>query len=153
MGRSVSYARGSVAKVYYDVSHFGQVVDDEGNLTGEYCQDIEQMDWEDFKEGLRHDIETLWPSFKPCKEWLDNEDLAFMENRFAYIGLSEYCGCACLWLVPKESEGYYSDDIKRDNLARGWCSKITPKFLAKFGELNRLGSFSNGEAIFERKAV
>lgn len=151
MGRSVSYASGSVAKVYYDVSNFGATYDDAGLPDGGYCGDQGQWEWEDFKEGLRHDIETLWPSFKPCKEWLGNEDLAFMENRFAYIGLSEYWGLACLWLVPKDSDGYYPEDIKRDNLARGWCSKITPKFLAKFGELNKLGSFSNGEAIYERK--
>jgi hypothetical protein len=151
MGRSVSYATGSIAKVYYDVSSHGYPVDDDGNQTGEYNQDIAQWDWEDFKEGIRHDIETLWPSFTPCDEWVGREDKAIMENTFAYIGLSEYCGCACLWLVPKESDGYYAEDIRRDNLARGFCSRIQAKFSEKFGEFVRIGGFSNGESVYQRK--
>lgn len=156
MGRSVSYATGSVAKVYYDTSSFGYDTEaeqdgDENNINGEYDYTLGQIHWEDFKDSLAAKIETLWPSFRPCDKWIGSEDLAFMENDLAYIGISEYCGLTCLWLLPKESEGYYSEDIKRDNLARGFCSRISRTFNEEFGEYQRIGGFSDGSSVYERR--
>jgi hypothetical protein len=152
VGRSVSYATGSIAKVYYDVSRHGyHYPDGTDGEPARFEQWVAEDDWDMFKESLINDIQALWPSFSPCEVWLDREDLAICENTFAYIGLSEYCGCACLWLVPKESDGYYAEDIRRDNLARGFCSRIQAKFSEKFGEFVRIGGFSNGESVYQRK--
>lgn len=152
MGRSVSYATGSVARVYYDVSNFGYTRDDDGNRTDQYDEAQYPRDWIDFINVLSDDIKTLWPSFSPCDKWLGKEDKAFMENGLAYIGISEYRGLACLWLVPKEDGSCYPEDIRLNNLAKGFCSRITKKFTESFGDLQKVRTFSDGSSIYERKA-
>ena len=44
-----------------------------------------------------------------CEEWVDREDLAIAENGHAYFGVSEYCGCAAVWIVAKTD--YYGDPL------------------------------------------
>lgn len=145
MGRSVSYATGSVAKVYYNVSGFGYAPDDESDDESVYCEYLANEDWDEFVASLQEQISSLWPSMSACDVWVGSEDHAIMENNHAFIGVSEYCGLACVWLLPKEGND------SGDALARAWCNRIAPKFNRMFGDLVRIGQFSNGEAVFEQK--
>jgi len=59
-------------------------------------------------------------------------------------------GLVAVWIVPK-----VGDDYPTEGLARNWCSRLGDTLVKKgarcFGpRLNKLGVFSNGEAIFER---
>lgn len=139
MGRSVSYASGSIAKAYYYVDW---VEDD---------QDTNDMLWEDFLYDVREQAQALFPSLTPCDEWLGNEDRAILENTFCYVGVSEYCGVVCLWLVPKEFETYYPDEQQKENLSKRWLENAKQKFDANLGDYNKVATFSNGEAMFEKK--
>jgi hypothetical protein len=139
MGRSVSFATGSVAVAYQHIEY----EDEEGTPY--------PFAWEDIVDDVVNTATHLWPSFTPCDKWLDREDHAILENSYAYIGMSEYCGLASVWLVPKEQCGY-SDDHIINNLSKGFCNKIKNRFLDTFSTLNRVATFSNGEAIFERRA-
>ena len=93
-------------------------------------------------------VKDLFPSMEDCEEWLDREDLAIAENQLAYFGVSEYCGSAAVWIVAKED--YYGNE---NPLAEAWVKKIAKKFNANFGEYNRVGVFSNGEAVYEKKVA
>lgn len=135
MGRSVSYASGSIVKAYLDVSWIE-----------------ESFQWSDFIWDLRHQAKAQWPSLEDCSQWLGREDHAILENALCYIGLSEYCGLACLWIVPKEIHNQYGDNIG-DALSVAWCERIAPKFHSMFGQLRRIGGFSNGTSIYERVNV
>jgi len=127
VGRSVSYASGSLIKVYKDVSD----LDD-------------SWQWEEFLEGIYSGLVERYPSLYPCDKWLGREDKAIAQNNLVYIGVSEYCGLACLWVVPK-------DTCDRPELAEAWCDRIREGFERTFGEYEKLGSFSNGEAIYRKK--
>ena len=81
-----------------------------------------------------------------CEEWLDREDLAIAENGHAYFGVSEYCGCAAVWIVAKTD--YYGDEHP---LAEAWVKRVAAKFDANFGDYRKIGTFSNGEAVYEQK--
>ncbi|MDA8882893.1 hypothetical protein N9I00_00640 [bacterium] len=150
MGRSVSTPRDAIV-AYYDVSEHGYGWDEENN-----CVDFDNFDeylvgddWDHFKEWMVEKVKELFPSMSECEEWVDREELAIAENQLAYFGVSEYCGCAAVWIVAKK--GYYGDDVSP--LAEAWVSKIAKKFHANFGEMEQIGVFSNGEAVYEKKSA
>ncbi len=138
MARSVSTPSNCAAICYRDVS---------GIEDG--------WEWSDFKEMLADQVKELFPSIDECDTWLDREDHAFMENNFAYIGISEYCGLAAIWLKSK-SEYYecscYPDELRLANLADNWCQRIVPKFESNFSEYKRVATASNGESFYEKIA-
>ena len=121
MGRSVSYASGSIAIAY---SHI----------------EPEDEEFDFIIEDRREYGKSLWPSLSNCDEWLDKEDCAILENDHCYIGVSEYCGLVSTWLVPKEE----------NNLSVAWCNQIKDKFMKSFSTLNKVATASNGESFFER---
>ena len=107
--------------------------------------DIEDpLDWDLHCDNLRHLAQRRWPSLKPRNGFLDREDRILLENEFAYFGVSEYCGLAAVWIAHK------GDD--QEPLAQGWATQIARTFQREFGELERLGTMSNGEAVFQRAA-
>lgn len=137
MGRSVSVARDALLVTYtqwYDPSE-------------EYIADY----WDFFVEDLQGAVCSLWPSFETCDEWIGREDHAIAENGLGYIGVSEYCGLCSIWFAPKHNDYNYSDTHNREDLAKGFATRIGKKFQASFGTLELLGRFSNGEAIFQLK--
>jgi hypothetical protein len=139
MGRSVSYPAG-YSVVTFKEWHQPEL--EEGETTP---RPAEEFDWEDFTTDLTEYAPTLWPSLGPCDVWLGNENHALLENSHCYIGVSEYCGLASLWIVPKENEW---GDVS--GLAANWCEQIADLFVRTFGELSCVGVASNGEAFYRQ---
>jgi hypothetical protein len=140
MGRSVSTPHNAALVAFVDWFD-GTYTDEE---TGEEIQrQPESYDWDDYMDCTRDHAKSLWPSFEDTDRWLGREDRVLLENRLAYFGVSEYCGLAAIWIVPKDHGGY-------PELANSWVSQISTKFHANFGELRKVGTASNGEAFFER---
>lgn len=154
MGRSVSYARGAFAIAYRDCSYFGMITEDvEGNklLEPQHDEDMAQIDWDDFIINTKAEIRAKFPKFEECDKWLDREDHAILENRYAYFGVSEYCGLVSLWLVLKEDITSYYSNADLTGIAEHWAKQVKPKFEKYFGNLRRVGTFSNGEGVYEQK--
>lgn len=143
MGRSVSYASGSTA-IAYQMPEL-TYTDDEGNI----IYDIPDL-WDDYKEDIRFQIKTIFPSMKLCDTWLGREDLAIMENSHAFIGVSEYCGMVSIWLKPKFHYDY-SDSTRHNNAASFWCNQVKQKFLSTFSQYVKVGTMSNGAALYREK--
>lgn len=128
MGRSVSCPSGAIVRAYKELDD--HILDD----------------WAGFIDDLQDHVGGLWPSMSRYDKWFDNEDRAIMRNSHAYIGISEYCGLCCIWLLPRE-------DIHGNTaLAERWCTSISEKFLSEFSNLRKVAVFSNNEVLFERKA-
>lgn len=171
MGRSVSYATGAAWVLYthleYDegriftcrrCGHDHERDDDAepdecaecGNV-GFYSQErySAQDAWDDFVVNLRATFKRAFPSMADCDEWLGREDHALLENRHAYIGVSEYCGLVSVWCKAKESR--YGDHLP---LAHAWAASIKAKAertLDGFADrLCKVATFSNGESIYSR---
>jgi len=138
MGRSVSTPSNCTAICYQNVTH----IEDE-------------FEWADYKEMIEEKVKSLYPSMDKCDEWLDREDHAIMENSFAYVGISEYCGLVAIWLKSK-GEDYecscYDEEIRLAHLADSWCQRVIPSFDSAFSEYRREATFSNGEAIYRKIA-
>lgn len=167
MGRSVSYAPGSVWVMYGRLLHedstayvcrrCGQAHDGEdepeecldcGN-TGFYTVELDRYEdfWADFVTELRTTLRRAFPSLEEVDEWLGREDLALLANRLVYIGVSEHCGLVSLWCVPVD------DSPLVERWARGIEAKVQALWdgMATVRSLNLMGRSSNGEALFRER--
>lgn len=82
-----------------------------------------------------------------------------MRNELVEIGISEYSGLASLSIRFVEDATYWSSDseyFRYKNLAEIWIDRNWENLLSAVREntyheqLNRIGTFSNGNGVFER---
>ena len=90
------------------------------------------------------------------RKWDHNEVSIFLENDLCQIAISEYCGLYSLSVRAIEQD-YYADD-NRLNFAKHHAKQIEKslvKILNNLGctVLSKLGTFSNGETVFEKASV
>lgn len=167
MGRSVSFAPGSVWVMYGRLLHevstayicrrCGQTHDGEdepeecrdcGNI-GFHTVELDRFEdvWDDFVFELRAVLRRAFPSLEEEYGWLDQEDFALLANRLVYIGVSEYYGLVSLWCVP----------VENSPLAERWARSIEAKVqtlwdgMATVRSLDLMGRSSNGEALFRER--
>jgi hypothetical protein len=135
MGRSVGYLNNATGVAYVDVSEF----DEDG------------FDWECFKDNIIYELTKKYPSLWECDKWEGRECHIFLENNQVNIAVSEYMGLASISVAPKDAYEYsYDKDLSGLN-ARN--AHYIGKFIEdNFGEYRKIGSFSNGEGVFERVA-
>lgn len=130
MGRSVSTPSNAVHVVYKDAT---------------FIED--SLEFDDYVDDIRNVAQANWPSLRECSKWLGREDRAILMNDHVYVGISEYCGLVALWVVVKD------DDYETYGLAENWAASIERKFDKTFGEYRKVGTFSNGEAVYEKVAA
>jgi hypothetical protein len=125
MSRSVSIPSGALGIA------FASLMCDEEDASFEFSDGISAM---------QSVLTAKYPSLETCNRWIGREDHACLQNRLCSIGVSEYNGLVAVWIIPDDES----------NLAASWCDKVDLKPAAEcFGpRLNRLGTFSNGEAYF-----
>ena len=85
--------------------------------------------------------------------WLDRDDRAITANVFAYIGVSEYCGLAAIWLKSRAGDaytGFCGSDMVHEALANQWCAHIGKRFTGLFGDYELVARASNGEAFYRK---
>lgn len=128
MGRSVSYPSNTAG------------------LSFAHVEIEDQWDWDDLVDDFRHEVGRLFPSTYADDRWLGREDHVLVSNAFAHFGLSEYCGMVAYWVVPRDDL-----DGSAAALAQGWCNRIAPRFEAHFGDLVKVGNFSNGGGVYARR--
>ena len=119
------------------------------------CEFEDSFEFDMAVEGLQDALQEVFPSVSACNEWVGREDRAVAENKYAYFGVSEYCGLVAVWCAAKEAS--YYDNAGFEGLRDRWISQIGDKFRktarGSFGQaLVKTGSFSNGEAFFQAAA-
>lgn len=149
MGRSVSSPSNTAALCFRDVSWVGQKTDPEtGEETGEYCQDQASCDWGFIVNNFRRQLQER--GFDEADEWLDREDHVLAASEHFKAGISEYCGCASLWLVPQYEDPEEMADYGVEPMEPLREAALVAWFAETFGEMRKVGTFSNGEAVFEK---
>lgn len=138
MSRSVNYLNRAETVAYFDVAY----MQDEADV----------WKWDFFIKDIIYSIIEKYPSFTKCDKWDSGEVHIFLENSFAEIGISEYCGLASLSVRLHQDldNPYYSEDISRANLAKNQL-KHYANFINEISELRRVGTFSNGESVYKHK--
>lgn len=119
--------------------------------------DADERDWYDFIANLTCSIRGAFPTLQECDKWHDREDHVMLENGFIEVGVSEYCGLVSVWAIPQEVEEDKLDLRERAEYAAtmGRIGDVIVKALRDLGQpvLRKVGSFSNGEGVYERIAA
>lgn len=142
MGRSVNYLDNAEVILYFPFES------DED----EY---INRQNWDDIKENLISEIKAKLPSYYEVDKWGNRETRIILENNLCSIGISEYCGLVSLSVAPRSETNYYgSEGQYKENFAIHHARQIEgtlEKVLCELGlkNLRKVGTFSNGEAVFE----
>lgn len=136
MSRSVNYLN--------DAIHVAFV------LTCEFCgcdEDDEDVSYffEEELTLLADRLKRRWPSFEPADRWGNRETHIVADNAHAIVGASEYCGLTSVSIAVVEN-------CEHPELAEHWIRSIADDFEEMFGTLRKLGTASNGESFYERKA-
>lgn len=148
MSRSVETVRNAEAVVFL---HF------------EYPEDEldAQYEWDGFVDGISDTLRVALPSLEPDDEWLPypfRETRVFLSNRMAKVTISEYCGMVAICLVPRTAtEEYWPGYGPSEGMQRHWIAQVEGKVRrvlkdSGFTVCRKVGTFSNGEAVYERVA-
>lgn len=174
MGRSVNYLTGAESVEYIDVSQWGaeekyvcsdcktEYYEDEATECEHVCTEcglsfndsnkemivdywLADEEWKSWIKCIQYDMMKKYPSLSTCNKYEGNEVHIILESDQVQIAVSEYCGLASLSIRVHE-------DCVEYGLAERNISFMA-KFMEKFGELRKLGTFSNGEGVFERRGA
>jgi HPt (histidine-containing phosphotransfer) domain-containing protein len=136
MGRSVDYLRDSIGIAFIETHNFLGV--DEGEYT-------DGFEWDQAVEFLRDHLQELWPSLTAEDKWEGREVHIIASNDHAIVGVSAYGNLTSISIAVNGRSEY-------PELAEAWIRRIASKFEDTFGNLKRIGRFSNGECVYERTA-
>lgn len=147
MGRSVDYLSNAMYKTFL------HNVTDEDDSVDEF---IARENWQWFKDGLTELLNEVCPSLDILTgknvRWDGRETQIIAENNLCEIGLSEYCGLVSVSIRVIQDDYVW----KYEPLAVRWIHQMWPKIEAKMLErygssmLRKVGSFSNGEGVYEQ---
>ena len=134
MGRSVNYHSGKHVVIYTHIEE----------------EEIEEFLWDQYELMILDSLRIVAPSLTECKpEWYDREVKKIAENNLTTVWISSYCGLVSISFVPVD-EGYWSGKNVR-GLSEHWIDQIVSKFKEVLpNTLNKVGTFSNGESVFEQ---
>lgn len=135
MGRSVERIGKNV--IYFDCSEFDP-----------------DFEWDDLILNLQSGLSAKYKSLVKCRDkWAEypyRENRIILENNHVCISISEYCGCGAVSVFVNE---HYEND-KAGTVAKSWLDKNFAgiyKIVSQYcTAMNKIGTFSNGEAVFEK---
>jgi hypothetical protein len=94
----------------------------------------------------------MYPSLDKCDRWEHREDHIILESSLVEISIAEYCGLTSLSIRPHRDieNSYYDSDKGKLNLAVRWINQVWPKIDSRFAQARKIGTFGNGEAVYQR---
>jgi hypothetical protein len=103
---------------------------------------IEEWHWNEARDGVVDRLKENWPSFEEAEGWDNKETRIAAENGHAIVGVSEYCGITSVSIAV-------NDMSDNPELSEAWINRIAGKFEDVFGTIRKIGTFSNGESVYE----
>ena len=150
MGRSVDYLNDAISITYFEWPSI-EIYNEE---TDEFEASNELEDGDIVGDDIKNYIISNFPEFEEVNKFDGRETAIILEGYGTQIGLSEYCGLASLSIRVDEHELPYSWDedynTEYDKVVE-WINSNWDQISAPYNRLNKIGQFSNGEAIFELK--
>lgn len=142
MGRSVSTLPRALGVVYFEWPE-RNVLDENGNETDEL--EYEDSSW--VIEDITENTMSEYPEFDHASRW-EGENHIIMDGYGCEISLSEYCGLAALCIRVSELSDEFDDEDMEE--IRQWIDANWAKISKPYNKLRKVGTFSSGEAIFEK---
>jgi hypothetical protein len=149
MGRSVNYLNRALLISYFEWPTLW-IYNEE---TGIDENSDELMDGYEVRQDIQESIISEFPEYEYSKKWDNNETAIILTGYGTEIGLSEYCGLATLSIRIDENDlAYYEEDEYNEQYDKieAWINENWAKISAGYNEYNKIGTFSNGESVFEK---
>ena len=128
MGRSVWTPNNALEVVFFPVNQ------------DEDCD----YDWQELVEDIRETLKAEFSGFRDADHWPERESRCILEDDLLKIQISEYCGLVSLGVVINPHSALRDEVVEKheDSVA---------KFVREtWGQLRKIGTFSNGESFFEQ---
>jgi hypothetical protein len=149
MSRSVDYLKNALKVSYFEWPVI-ECYDDEND---QYVKTDEYEDSDIVKDDIQESILSEFPEFDRAKKWEGNEVFIILTGYGAKIGFSEYCGLASLSIAIDEDQLPNSWDDNYDEVydnTQKWINDNWARISIGYSQFNKIATFSNGEAIFEK---
>ena len=151
MGRSVDYLNKALQVSYFQ----WPLIESYNDETDEFEQTDEFEEGYIVTEDIQECIICEFPEFDRSKKWDGRETSIILKGYGTEIGLSEYCGLASLSIRIDENELDYNDYDEAEyneqyDKILSWINENWARISAGYSQFNKVATFSNGEAIFEK---
>jgi hypothetical protein len=151
MGRSVDYLNNAERVNYFQWPLIWAYDED----TDQDVETDELWDAADIIADIRETITSNYPGFDPCSRWDGRETHIILEGYGTEVGLSEYCGLATLSIRIDQSILDYCDTDEEaeaeETKIRNWIHENWDQASEYWNQYRKIGTFSNGESIYETK--
>jgi hypothetical protein len=121
------------------------------------ASEFDEFDWSDLIINLQSELAARYKSFIKSEKFVSypyRENRIILKNDHVQISISEYCGCGAVSIFVNRNL-LYSDYNQYPELAEHWLSQCfsgIEKIIEQFvSPLHKVATFSNGEAVYERK--
>jgi gamma-glutamylcysteine synthetase len=151
MGRSVDYLNRATNVAYFQWPTLW-IYNEETGI------DEESDQYEDgyiVTENIQESIISDFPEYEYSKKWDGRETSIILTGYRTEIGLSEYCGLATLSIRIDENELDYSNYDENEynqqyDKIEAWINENWAKISQGYNQYNKIGTFSNGESVYEK---
>jgi hypothetical protein len=151
MGRSVDYLNRAL-QVSYFAWPLMEIYNDE---TDQFEISDEYEDGDIVKENIQESIISEFPEYDYSSKYDGRETAIILKGYGTEIGLSEYCGLATLSIRIDENslDNYYEEDEYNEQYDKieAWINENWAKISQGYDQYRKIGTFSNGESVFETK--
>ena len=113
--------------------------------TEEFSASDTLEDYDVVVEDIQEVIKSEFPEFDNAKRYDGDETLIILEGYGTQIGLSEYCGLASLSI---RVDSFFEDEEDQEKILE-WIEENWEKVSNPWNKLQKLGTFSNGEGIYQ----
>jgi hypothetical protein len=113
-----------------------------------------QEDFDYFIEYLQEQFMKKYKSLVTCDKYEHRDETSIiLFNDFVEIGISEYCGLTSISMRIREyiREPEYNEDASKLGLAQRFANNMSIWMSKNIGDLNKIGTFSNGESVYRKK--
>jgi len=151
MSRSVNYLNRATNVAYFQ----WPLIESYNDETDEFEQTDEFEESYIVTDDIQENIISEFPEFERSKKWDGRETAIILTGYGTEIGLSEYCGLATLSIRIDENELDYSNYDENEyqeqyDKIEAWINENWAKISAGYNQYNKIGTFSNGESVYEK---
>lgn len=122
----------------------GRSVNYLSNADAVYFHQLDEEEIQDFDlliEDIQEHVMYKYPEFEAVDEWEDRDVNVILQSPLVEIAISEYRGVISLSVRTLED----ADQAK----AATWIEHFFKRAIAPWANARKVGSFSNGEALYE----
>ena len=150
MGRSVDYLNRAL-----HVSYFAwPVIEIYNDETDQFEISDQYEDSDIVVENIQESVISEFPEYEYCSKYDGRETAIILTGYGTEIGLSEYCGLATLSIrIDENLLAYYEEDEYNEQYDKieAWINENWAKISQGYDQYRKVGTFSNGESVFETK--